>query len=235
MSGRPSALFVSGLLLVGSGAGGCAVSSDQPAERMPSEDRRLVIDAEAGWVRIHGIVPINASQRPMLEVLLCTPDTREHEALVLTTVRPSSVHAALLALGAEPGAPGGEVWNGKSFELREPSGPPVRVRLTRADRPDRWVDARSWFEPTRSKTAPGPSEIGWLFTGSTLDADGYSADADGVIVGLVSFGTGVIGISPASSEIDAKRGFDFVANPDQVPPFATAVIVELSITGDPSD
>ena len=184
---------------------------------MPSEDRPLVIDAEAGWVRIHGLVPIDASQRPMLEVLLCTPDTREHEALVLTTVRPSSVHAALLALGAEPG------------------GPPIRVRLTRADHPDRWVDARSWFEPTRSTTAPGPSEFGWLFTGSTLDADGYSADADGVIVGLVSFGTGVIGISPAISEIDAKRGFDFVANPDQVPPFGTAVIVELSITGDPSD
>ena len=212
---------------------GCAGSSNIGDGRLPEDPEALVIDVERGWVRFLGIVPIDATQRPMLEVVVCTPDTREHEALVMTRVRPSSVHAALLALGAEPGTPGGEVWDGKTFRLVEPSGPRVRVRLASADRTSDWTDATAWFEPTRSTVAPSAEEITWRFTGSTFDENAYAAAAPTAWSwGLVSFGTEIIGMSPAISAIDAKRGFDFVPRPDLVPVFGTPVIVELSIAGE---
>lgn len=220
------------LLALGGLLTNCARSSNLADGRLPEDPEALVIDAERGWVRFLGIVPIDASQRPMLEVVVCTPDTREHEAIVMTRVRPSSVHAALLALGAEPGTPGGEVWDGKTFRLTEPSGPRVRVRLASADRPHDWTDATDWFEPTRSTVAPSAEEITWRFTGSAFDENAYIADTDGVIVGLVNFRTEVVGMAPAISEIDAKRGFDFVPRPERVPAFGTRVIVELSLVED---
>lgn len=233
---RTGRIVIAGLTLPAMSAllVGCAAPAEREGVRLPESAESLVLDVERGWVRFLGIVPIDAARRPMLEVVVCTPDTREHEALVMTRVRPSSVHAALLALGAEPGTPGGEVWDGETFRLTEPAGPLVRVRLAPADRPNDWTDATSWYEPTRSTRAPSAEEITWRFTGSVFHGNAYVADTDGVVVGLVGFGTEVVGMSPAISEIDAKRGFDFVARPERVPAFGTPVIVELSIPDPPT-
>ncbi len=205
--------------------GGCASIAQPKPEPRPDEGRSIVIDRENRSVRFSGIVPIDASQQPMLEVLVCNPNSREHEALVMTSVRPSHIHAALIALGAEPGLPGGLVWNGNAFELREPIGGAVRVRLAIDDAEPLWTDARDWFT-----TAPIQDlEQDWLFTGSGLHRGTYTADEDGTIVGLVSFTTEVIGMRPAITEIDADRGFDFVPLPERVPPFGTRVLVELKL------
>jgi len=107
---------------------GCAGTARPEPEYRPDEDRSVVIDRANRSVRFSGIVPIDASRQPMLEVLVCTPNTREHEALVMTSVRPSHIHAALIALGAEPGRTGGLVWNGSDFEMREPRGDRIGVR-----------------------------------------------------------------------------------------------------------
>lgn len=184
-----------------------------------------MIDRENRSVRFTGIVPIDASQQPMLEVLVCNPNSREHEALVMTNVRPSHIHAALIALGAEPGGTGGLVWNGSDFELREPTGDRIGVRLAIEGADPIWTDAREWFT-----TVPASKlDTDWLFTGSGLHRGTYAADEDGTIVGLVSFTTEVIGMTPAITEVDADRGFDFVPLPERVPPFGTRVFVELKL------
>lgn len=196
-----------------------------------SDDRAVVIDRERRSVRFAGIVPINAKEWTMLEVLVCNPDSREHEALVMTRARPSHIHAALLALGARPGRPGGLFWDGEGFEMREPSGPPIGVRFAvegaAEGEGENWVDARDWF----TTQPPNPLDTAWRFTGSVLSGDRYAADTDGTIVSLVSFGTEPIGMSPAVTEVDAERGFDFVARPERVPPFGTPVTVELRLLG----
>lgn len=191
----------------------------------PTHDRPIMIDREARTVRFTGIVPVDARSRPMLETIVSTPNTREHESLVMADVRPSSIHAGLLALGAQPGQPGGLYWNGSRFELREPSGDRIEIRL-RSEHHDRWSHPSEWFF-TDPATDLQPR---WLFTGSALREDGrYSADDDGVIVGLVSFTTELIGMDPAIPDLDAQRGFDFFADPIHTPPFGTRVLVELRL------
>ncbi len=205
--------------------GGCAGTPESTPSSWPSADRPIVIDRVSKTVRFAGIVPIVAGQRPMLEVLVCAPDSREHEALVMADIRPSHIHAALIAIGAEPGAPGGLIWTGERFEMREPGGPAIAVRLAPEAEKLIWTDARDWFMTQPRTNLP----TRWLFTGSALDGDSYRADIDGTIVGLVSFATEVVGMAPAVSEVDAERGFDFVPVPDRVPPFGSRVFVELRL------
>jgi hypothetical protein len=230
-----SALLGAGVLFGGCAPGAMTEAPVGGSGGWPDAERPIVIDRASRTVRFAGIVPLDARDRPMLEVLVCAPDSREHEALVMAAVRPSHIHAALIALGAEPGEPGGLFWNGDAFEMREPVGPRIGVRLAadlpevdrpEADRPEpTGTDARRWFttEPAQ------PLAIQWRFTGSSMRSGAYSADADGTIVGLVSFTTEVVGMAPAISDIDAQRGFDFVPVPDQVPPFGTRVFVELRL------
>jgi hypothetical protein len=204
---------------------GCAGTARPEPEYRPDEDRSVVIDRANRSVRFSGIVPIDASRQPMLEVLVCTPNTREHEALVMTSVRPSHIHAALIALGAEPGRTGGLVWNGSDFEMREPRGDRIGVRLAIEGADPIWTDAREWFT-----NAPASKlDTDWLFTGSRLHEGAYTADRDGTIIGLVSFTTEVVGMTPAITEIDADRGFDFVPVTERTPPFGTRVLVELKL------
>jgi len=84
-------------------------------------------------VEFDGIVPINChdprTPDVYLEVMVCTPDTKEHESLVMTKARASDVHAALLAIGLEPGSPGRWDFKDKEFIPVPPRGGAVEVRL----------------------------------------------------------------------------------------------------------
>ncbi len=67
--------------------------------------------------------------RVYLETLVCTPMTREHEALLITSVQAAHIHAALLTIGLEPGAPGRVEWDGQTVRTTPPTGPIVDVRF----------------------------------------------------------------------------------------------------------
>ena len=69
-----------------------------------------------------------------LEVLACTPNTREHETFVVTTVKPSHVHAALLLIGLTPGAPGSWKATDGKLEPVQPTGERLSVRLAWTDK-----------------------------------------------------------------------------------------------------
>ena len=90
----------------------------------------------AKTVEFDGTVPIDChdprTPRVYLEVAVCTPDTKEHEALVVTRVKPSDVHAALLAAGLEAGEPGTWTWENKKLVAHPPKGGPVEVVLSRS-------------------------------------------------------------------------------------------------------
>ena len=115
-------------------------------------------------VEFDGTVPIDVhgkAPRVFLEVLVCSSDTREHEALVVTSARPSQVHAALLMLGLAPGAPG--AWRFEHAELKStpPSGPRVCVRfLYDRDGAPVTEDASEWVVNLRggSRLSDRPDE-----------------------------------------------------------------------------
>ena len=63
----------------------------------------LRIDLVNKLIELDAQVPIDAhnprTPRVYLELFVCPPDSKEHEAVALTKVPPSQVHAALLLLG----------------------------------------------------------------------------------------------------------------------------------------
>ncbi len=174
-----------------------------------------------------------------LEVLCCAPNTREHETFLITSVRPSHIHAALLAIGLNPGAPGAWTLKDRTLTPVQPTGDRLSVRVTFTDKdgneveqnPLDWiVNARDKapFQAAENKLTAGNSEPspGWMFTGSKIvtrksaigeEREVYDADGSGTIIGLTTFGSEVIGwsrlISPDASAEEPEWIADFGKTP----------------------
>lgn len=220
-------------------------------------------DLRAGIVEFDARVTpllIPDSQAPLfyLEVLVCTPDTREHETLLVTDARPSHIHAALLAIGLQHGKPGG--WRIEPTALGpdrftlipvEPTGDPIAVRFVLGDAgaAEREIDPLLWIVRAADVMADSPSPrtlrdhfrgdgtaVTHVFAGSVLarrrpeQPESYDADGTGQIVGLHTFGSEVIALT-ALMNPDANTEIpEWVADlrPGVIPPPGTRVRVRLS-------
>lgn len=175
-----------------------------------------------------------------LETICCTPDTREHESLVVTTVPPSSVHAALLALGAQPGHPAGWHREGDAIVPDPPAGDPVRIWFfvdnqdgtTEVFEPTRWIV----HHETRETLTTQPFDPAWVFAGSRIrhfrGREVYDADSTGQLIGLHTFGSEVIAWTRVESPKAAVQEPEWLANNDLVPPLGTPVRVRIELVGD---
>lgn len=197
----------------------------------------LRADVRAGVVEFDGVVAVDAhdprTPDVYLELLVCSPDTREHESLVVTPVTPGLIHAALLAAGFTPGSPGrvAQLADG-SVDRTPPTGDPVLVRfiVPGPGGDDAAHDPASWV--TRAGGGAAPAWGGMVFSGSRLvERAGrtvYDADGTGVIVGLTTFGSEVVApvraVSP-DSWVDEPA---WVADARTIPARGTPVRVRLS-------
>lgn len=173
-----------------------------------------------------------------LELFVTGPDSREHESLVVTRVRPSLIHAALLGVGAEPGRPG-RVWMDDSGAVvREPaSGDAVRVEFVVDDGSgDALVhDPASWVvHETNGESLTDHADWGgFVFAGSRVVTRGgrssYDADMTGVIVPLTSFGSGVISPRLTLSHASDLDEPVWVARGESVPRVGAPVSVRLTV------
>lgn len=217
-------------------------------------------DLRAGVVEFDARVTpllIPDSQAPLfyLEVLVCTPNTREHETLLVTDARPSNIHAALLAAGLKPGRPGG--WRAEPRALDPgavdlvpiaPTGDAVSVRfVVNAGRPDeRVVDPLEWTVQASDVMADSPTPrtlkahlatTGFhVFAGSVLarhrpdQPETYDADGTGQIVGLHTFGSEVIALTTVMNPDAETEAPEWVADlrPGVIPGPGTPVRVRIS-------
>lgn len=221
---RPAPLLLATLLL----AGCRSAPSTAP-------DRRELFPGVAAslsqrWVEFEGTVPINAhdpvTPRVYLELMVCTPDTKEHESLVMTRALPSHVHAALLAIGLEPGSPGTFRQEDTRIIPVEASGPTVRISVRQGQSP--WQPLESWIinAETRERFTAQ-----WVFAGSRIRTrqgrERYDADGMGTLIGLTSFGAEVIAprqtISPDSFVAEPV----WIADTARTPKFGTPVTVRI--------
>lgn len=171
----------------------------------------IVVDRSAGEVRVEAEV---AADRGWLEQAVCKAGTREHESLLAVTVAPSRIHAALLLLGLQPGAPGEwRVAPGGSSAVQRiaPTGTPLElwVRTSSGD-----VPLSSWIhDPVKGHSFPGHP---WVFAGSRVRSNTksmgpgeyYLADRTGSVVGIVTFGDETIACTSVISdqaEVDAPE------------------------------
>lgn len=203
-------------------------------------------------VEIDGIVPIDChnpeTPRVFLEVLVCTPDSKEHETLVMTRARAQQVHAALLAIGLTPGAPGRVEWNDRKPAMVAPTGAALTVRF-RVEGSSEEIDPLSWVSLVRKGEAARPLATqadgspetdagGFVFAGSRTrtmvdpqtgrEREYYGADVDGTVIGLTTFGTETVAWSRVLSPESAVQEPEWIANVAVVPKVGTKVTVIMT-------
>ena len=219
-------------------AAACTPSASRPgradpagppaAERAVAVADGVVADRARGEVRVRAEVACNQG---WLEQAACARGTRDHESLVVIGAAASSVHAAMLLVGLEPGAPGS--WRESpgtpgGIERVPPLGPEVELWIRVGDRE---VPLSSWIAgPARGRRF---EEHPWVFAGSRMrtrrDGTGqdYAADRSGSVVGIVTFGDEVIAfrdVVPDRTDVSEPQ---WQARTDAMP--APGTVVELVI------
>ena len=189
-------------------------------------------------VEFTGFVPIDAHDpaTPLvyLELVACIPDTKEHEALLVTMARPSHIHAALLLVGLQPGKPGGWEFENDTFRPIHATGDAVDVVITYSSADGKQVSVTPQEMIVDASTAEifGAKDAGhWVFAGSRLvsrqGSERYDADGAGMVIGLTTFGAEVIAWSRTISPDSDMQAPEWIASNKAVPPAGTNVTVTL--------
>lgn len=186
----------------------------------PADD--VWVDAGRKEVVVGGVIALD---RGMIEVFACPKHTKEHEAVVATSAAARTVHAALLAIGLEPGRP---VSFDPDYTAAQGPAVSVRVRWTADDGTPREVAAQ---EMIRSTTTKAVLATDWVFAGSIFwkdPADGreyYQADG-GDLICVSNFPTAMLDLPIESSQANDDLMFEIFE--DRVPARGTAVELILS-------
>ncbi len=172
------------------------------------------IDWQARAVEVEARVALRAGP---LELLACTPNTREHESVLVVLARPMHIYQALGLIGVEPGHP--IRYNAKT----ETTDPPTGQRLTLSVRFRE--GAKVHVYPARElmrlvgREDPPPT-LRWVFAGSrTFPSGRYGADADGTVACVVDFDTAVIALDTRHSADNQQLWLE--ANTPRIPPVGT--------------
>lgn len=160
-----------------------------------------------------------------LEQIACSPNSREHESLVVIKAIPSEIHAALLLAGFQSGSPG--LWYYKDGELKfkQPTGEDLTIeaRYTNSQGKKIQEPVSEWIRDSvnQSKFPDMP----WVFGGSEFRkntesmglGEHYVADFTGSIIGLVTFGDEVLGFKRVFSDQEIVHAPQWKVNTDRIP------------------
>lgn len=206
--------------------------ADSPKEVFPG----VFLDESNGTIELTGRIPI-INKAPdntvvFLEQLVCTPDTKEHEVLVVVNARASHVHAALLLLGLEPGKPAEWRPEGENLVPVPPKGPELEIEFLYKDEQgvEHAATPSDWVINFKNRDEHLP-ERNPVFAGSAMRKlpDGrerYRADSEGTLIGLATFGTEVIAWPEVFSHESSRHEPEWIANPE-MPPLNTQVRVRV--------
>lgn len=223
-SSRLAAAWLTSLAILAAGLGAAAepVADRHPEFKRLSPTEDVWIDIAARQVIVGGVVCLDKGP---IEYFACPKDTKDYESLVAVRSSARLVHAALLAIGLEPGKP-------VAFdpEYAAATGPMVNVRM-------RWKDddgevqitpAQHWVRDTRTGE---PMQESWVFAGSGFWSDPtdgqeyYQADG-GDLICLSNFPTATLDLPIPSTQ--SNEALLFEAFEGRVPPVGTEVEILLS-------
>ncbi len=188
------------------GAPSAAIRAFAPGVRI--NWRRQVVEVDAEVVLRTG----------PLELLACSPRTREHESILAVRAQPMHIYQAMGLVGMQPGSP--TQYDPTSKEWLAPSGDPLnlRVRTAGEDSTDA-VPVEKWLLDV--STNRPPKKINWVFAGSVTTPGGrFGADADGTVVCVVDFESALITVAARHSADNARLWL--AANTKAIPPTGTA-------------
>ena len=198
---------------------------NEPA-KAPGGWPHIHVDREAGEIDLDAKVVLREGE--WIELIACSPNTREHEALVVVPARPSHIHLALLTLGLEPGEPLKVTQTDDGFDVTPPHGPAIEVFFVfEQDGQSRQIPANQWV--INQQTDEVMADNRFLFTGSEIvnheGRDLYMADLNGSIVSLVNFGDDLLARDTTATNKSDNQAWN--ANTMQIPPLGTDVILRL--------
>ncbi len=169
---------------------------------------------------LHHRVEMDATvvlRRGALELLVCSPGTREHESIFVSPAKPSAIYQAMGLIGLSPGHP--VSYDPKTQQLIPPSGERLRLSV-------RWLEGKNiktvaveqWLQLQDEKKSP--ATIDWMFTGSVRTSDGrFGADLEGTIISVVDFASALIGVGALHS--DSNELLWLQAFESRIPPAQT--------------
>ncbi|MBI2825341.1 MAG: hypothetical protein HYX69_11705 [Planctomycetia bacterium] len=203
-------------------------AADRDDTKDPAGTRRLApegkvwLDAKNKRVVMVGEVVLREGQ---LEMFACTKGTKEHESIVAVPTKAHVVHAALVALGAEPGSPAQFV-----PDYKPAHGPRIDITLFWTDANGKRQSARAQDWIRNVKTGKPMTEY-WVFGGSGFWKDDqtgqefYKAE-DGDFICISNFNSAMLDLPIKSSQ--SNDALLFEALTDRIPPVGTKASIVLT-------
>ncbi len=200
-----------------------------PAQGLP----HISIDRQHRTIDLEATVVLREAK--WLELLACSPKSREHESILTVPARPSHIHVALLMLGLEAGSPMRSWLEGDEAKWSPPHGPKVRITILyeesgkRVEVPaNEWIINQNTHEPMKGNI--------WLFAGSAIgEVEGekvYYADLNGTVVSLVNFGDDLLSRDTTMTNDDDNSTWG--TRTEKIPPVGTKVTLRLTPVDEPT-
>ncbi len=170
----------------------------------PLGKSQVWLDAKRKVLVADGVICLTEGQ---LELFACPKGTKEHESVVSLFTDAMTIHAGLLAIGAESGSP-----VKYDPEYAPATGPVVDMYLIWTDKEGKRQQARAqqWVRNVRSKKE---LDIDWVFAGSAFSVDPdtgekyYLANV-GDLVCVSNFATATLDLPVKSSQENADLMFE---------------------------
>ncbi|HEY3242716.1 MAG TPA: YdjY domain-containing protein [Phycisphaerae bacterium] len=153
----------------------------------------------------------------LLELFACSPQTREHESIVVVRARPLRIFEALGLVGLTPGAPVRFDETSESFWPAYGDPTSIEVRYERDGEPVT-ADISEWMVQTSDGRTMLPHY--WVFAGSRrFEGDRFGADLEGTIICVVDFDTALVALPQSYSSSNDELWL--AAKTDAIPPLGT--------------
>ncbi|MBS0209865.1 MAG: hypothetical protein JSS27_13030 [Planctomycetes bacterium] len=160
-----------------------------------------------------------------MEMFACPRKTKEHEAVVSLATQAYMVHAALVALGAEPGNPAQFV-----PEYKPAQGPEIEVTVywTDAQGKRQQTRAQNWLRNTRTNKEMATP---WVFGGSGFWVDPQTREKhylaeDGDLICVSNFTSATLDLPVESTQSNSSLMFE--AWTERIPEKKTRVTLTLT-------
>ena len=226
-------LLLSTLIIAGSSLDQTFAQPPSPPDAKspaPSKPRRVqyarfvLIDWSRRAVEIDVEVVLRAGP---LELLACSPHTREHESILRVPARPLRVFEAMGLVGLEPGSPASYDDSRRQWKPAHGSLLDIRIKWKQGGA-ERESPAHRWLFDVKKKK---PVEsVHWVFAGSLESGGRFGADIDGTVISVVDFPTPLIALDV--SHVSDNEALWLMSNTDAIPPVGTkCVLVIRAVAG----
>ena len=188
-----------------------------------AQDNRdeIWIDKQTTHVLVGGQV---VSREAPLEMFACPRQTKEYESVVAVNTKAGTVHAALLAVGAQVGHP---VRYQPEYTPAEGLIIDVLVMWDDESGQRQQVRAQEWVRNARTGK---PMDHDWVFAGSGFWTDEITGERfyhaeGGELICVSNFPTATLDLNVASPQANSELLFE--AFTDRIPPLGTRVQLKL--------